>query len=458
MNESVNLLEFSTTEPVMAKTNVDGNKKTIGNVLRSIDDSIDVNSGNELLTNVKKNDSYRVIPFFYHKLPKSTDILAQKLREEARTLFLQKRSKELLDNNELKTLWNILQKNYTQPNINNEQFISYDDYLRVVKIAGEKFKIYLTSSLFLRLQSISGYPGHVNIMSLFNYTMRKVWLQQTRIGLSLYDYTGQGFLRESDLESYILELIPTLPQLEGLEKSFHSFYVCTAVRKFFFFLDSLRTGRIRIRDVLACSFLEDLLELRDEETPKDAQETNWFSAPSALSIYGHYLNLDKDHNGMLSKQELGGYGSGTLTTVFLDRLFAECITYDGEMDYKTYLDFVLALENRQEPQSLQYLFRILDFDHQGYLTSFTLNYFFKGIQEQIEALRAEPVNFDDVKDEIFDMIKPKDPTKITLKDIIDSGQGETMVSILIEFHKFWAYENREAMVVDSNIEEHQSIL
>lgn len=59
------------------------------------------------------------------------------------------------------------------------------------------FRIYLTSSLFLRLQAISGYPGHVNIMSLFNYTMRKVWLQQTRIGLSLYDYNGQGFLRES---------------------------------------------------------------------------------------------------------------------------------------------------------------------------------------------------------------------------------------------------------------------
>lgn len=45
-----------------------------------------------------------------------------------------------------------------------------------------------------------------------------------------------------DLENYILELIPTLPQLDGLEKSFYSFYVCTAVRKFFFFLDPLRTG------------------------------------------------------------------------------------------------------------------------------------------------------------------------------------------------------------------------
>lgn len=43
----------------------------------------------------------------------------------------------------------------------------------------------------------------------------------------------------------------------------------------------------------------------------------------------------------------------------------------------------------------------------------------QGIQDQIIAHRAEPVNFDDVKDEIFDMIKPKDATRITLKDLID---------------------------------------
>jgi serine/threonine-protein phosphatase 2A regulatory subunit B'' len=195
--------------------------------------------------------------------------------------------------------------------------------------------------------------------------------------------------------------------------------------------------------------LDDLLELRDEEIPKDAQEMNWFSAPSALSVYGHYLNLDKDHNGMLSKKELAGYGSGTLTSVFLERVFAECLTYDGEMDYKTYLDFVLALENRQEPQSLHYLFRILDVEHQGYLTAFTLNYFFKGIQEQILQHHQEPVNFEDVKDEIFDMIKPQDSAKITVKDLINCGQGETVMSILIEFHKFWAYENREAYVADA---------
>lgn len=34
--------------------------------------------------------------------------------------------------------------------------------------------------------------------------------------------------------------------------------------------------------------------------------------------------------------------------------------------------------------------------------------------------------------------------------IVRSGQGETVISILIEFHKFWAYENREVIVVDTN--------
>lgn len=111
------------------------------NIDENDDDDGDGKNDDEHDTNdIESNPSYAVIPVFYHKLPKSTDRLAQKIREEARTLFLQKRSKELLDNAELKMLWNLLQKNFTPPAINNEQFINYDDYLRVVKEAGEKFK------------------------------------------------------------------------------------------------------------------------------------------------------------------------------------------------------------------------------------------------------------------------------------------------------------------------------
>ena len=46
--------------------------------------------------------------------------------------------------------------------------------------------------------------------------LNQVWLQQSRIGLSLYDISGLGYLREADLENYILEMIPTLPQVCNL--------------------------------------------------------------------------------------------------------------------------------------------------------------------------------------------------------------------------------------------------
>lgn len=59
---------------------------------------------------------------------------------------------------------------------------------------------------------------------------------------------------------------------------------------------------------------------------------------------GQYLNLDKDHNGMLSKEELSRYGTGTLTSVFLDRVYQECLTYDGEMvDTHTHTFNITAL-------------------------------------------------------------------------------------------------------------------
>ena len=49
---------------------------------------------------------------------------------------------------------------------------------------------------------------------------------------------------------------------------------------------------------------------------------------------------------MLKKTELARYSPG-LTGIFIDRIFEEYQTFEGEMDYKTFLDFVLAMENKK---------------------------------------------------------------------------------------------------------------
>ncbi|CAF4750218.1 unnamed protein product [Rotaria socialis] len=54
--------------------------------------------------------------------------------------------------------------------------------------------------------------------------------------------------------------------------------------------------------------------------------------------------------------------------------------------------------------------------------------------------------FNNVQNEIFDMVKPVDSMRITLKDLINCGQGGLVLSILIDIGSFWTYENRESLI------------
>jgi len=185
-------------------------------------------------------------------------------------------------------------------------------------------------------------------------------------------------------------------------------------------------------------------------------ENNWFSIQSALKVYGAYLELDLDQNGMLSKKELSRYGSGMLTDVFIDRVFEEYQTYreaetgEREMDYKTFLDFVLAMENKNSKQAIQYFWKLIDIHHKGWLDGFTINYFFRAILMLLQRMQFDVfdvASVDDVKDEIFDMVQARQPGYITLQDLINCRQGGTVLSMLIDAAAFWRYDNRESLMM-----------
>ena len=145
--------------------------------------------------------SKEMIPTFFVNLPHEDDVLQQKLREEARAEFLQRRSKALLDNEELKRLWSLLDANASTveetpgaaSSGETEQMIGYEEYKKVKDLAGEKCQPFFTAVVFAKLQQNDPH-GRISVMAFFNYVMRKVWLHQTRIGLSLYDVTGQGYV------------------------------------------------------------------------------------------------------------------------------------------------------------------------------------------------------------------------------------------------------------------------
>lgn len=116
---------------------------------------------------------------------------------------------------------------------------------------------------------------------------------------------------------------------------------------------------------------------------------------------------------MLKKEELAKYGK-MLTDIFIDRIFEEYQTFEGEMDYKTFLDFVLAMENKKSPQALQYFFRVLDVFNKGAIDTFVINMFFRAVIQKLETRVQTDYKIDDLKDELWDMVKPQLPYCITL--------------------------------------------
>ena len=81
---------------------------------------------------------------------------------------------------------------------------------------------------------------------------------------------------------------------------------------------------------------------------------NWFSKENFERIYNKYIQLNIKENGMLSREELIKYEPG-LTTIFIDRVFEEYQKFENAIDFKQFVEFVLAMENRKDPASIRYI-------------------------------------------------------------------------------------------------------
>lgn len=109
----------------------------------------------------------------------------------------------------------------------------------------------------------------------------------------------------------MFDQIPTLPRVASLHPSFYPYYSSHSARKFLFFLDPKNTGKIHIKDLVLSPLMAELEEMRgmgerDRERERDGEReeregeremrerNNWFSARTALRVYGQFVNLDGD--------------------------------------------------------------------------------------------------------------------------------------------------------------------
>lgn len=412
------------------------------------------------------DSSYELIPRFFapRKSKKSESTLRKHVRREARARLLNKKEEELLNDGVLAKLWDEFEIHESDPK-GMSTWINYHAFTQVGEAMGDKCKRYFRPSIFLKFPQDEF--GRVSAKAVYKYITKKEKFDRDCISLLRYDKEGNGRLTEQDLEKYVYEQIPQIPQLAGVERDFYPYYMYTAVRKFIFFHDQKRRGSIPVRTLVGShvfaefnklrQLADNTEELNDGDGRSQPKTPPWFSSRSALEIYAVYLNLDTDHNGMLNKKEFMNYNGGSLTGVFVDRMFQEYRMYKSgdtgemEMDYKTFLDFVLAMRNKHTREGMEYFWRLLDIHRKGYLTVFTLNYFFRAVKQKMVELGHDPVNVRDiVASEIFDMVAPREPYKITLDDLQRSRCASAIISILTDVKGFWQYDNREILLNDQS--------
>mmetsp|Transcript_1242 Transcript_1242/g.4393 ORF Transcript_1242/g.4393 Transcript_1242/m.4393 type:complete len:236 (+) Transcript_1242:127-834(+) len=228
--------------------------------------------------------------------------------------------------------------------------------------------------------------------------------------------------------------------------------------KLLFFADPKLRRKIRIVELVTSPVFNEFLELRqyDEGDGFDeALQNNWFSLQSTSRLHSLFQQLDTCGKGSLSSQQLLAYGQGNYTELFINRVFEEHVckkrspegsSNQSEMNIEEFLTFLLAVKNRESPQSLSYFFQILDLEGQGYITGKEIHIFFREVHSKWIASETTELLQDDVTDEVFDMVGPARADRIYRRDLMSCSMGGTVTGMLTDYSEFWMYENREALV------------
>eukprot|EP01012_Entosiphon_sulcatum_P022874 TRINITY_DN27853_c0_g1_i1.p1 TRINITY_DN27853_c0_g1~~TRINITY_DN27853_c0_g1_i1.p1 ORF type:complete len:454 (+),score=105.96 TRINITY_DN27853_c0_g1_i1:68-1429(+) len=402
------------------------------------------------------------VPPFWSPLESSPDYypLKEQVQDEAKRLFLHTESQNLVD---AAWLWELLQQHTTaepaeESNTNTMDTsvssavsfgaglrLSYDGFRAINAIMAKGPGKRIPSTDFFLFERDSS--GTIPALPFFAYVCKKVVAYQTRLLLEQRDAMGDGNLVERELEDFILHLMPTLRGVRKMPESQHQHYLCHATRKFFFFLDTGKRGKISIDRLHSSDILQELVRLRtgSEEEPdeeRDMMGCNWFSLPIFLKVYMHYKELDTGVKGVLHREDMYRYNNGTLTPIFIDRV-VDVTGISGVIDFKRFIDFVLATEYVQLRASRLYYWKMLDERGEGFITPAVFRVLLEGVMEKLREKGLPEVKLDDAVAEVVDMINPKDPSRITLEDIERSGHPHLVFSILVDYLAWHNYDSRE---------------
>lgn len=253
----------------------------------------------------------------------------------------------------------------------------------------------------------------------------------------------QGYITPEVLEEFLFEKVSACPFYDKVTPSFMPYFLYGVSKAFFYFLDPVHCSRIRVRDLVRSPFLRQLLSdpadppqpgIGELSGPLGRVFPTWFCLPAQSDMYSAYLQVDSGGEGLISQEDLASLPGLSLTNSFMRQLFMSVQTFGGRLDYRGYIDLLLAISFPRNTACARYLFPILDIRNCGHLSRGDILYYLRDIIPAVTRCCGEGVqlNVDDFVDEIYDVVKPLDGETITLQDLRRTRSAEILMAYLVD--------------------------
>ncbi|KAG0425938.1 hypothetical protein HPB47_026931 [Ixodes persulcatus] len=258
----------------------------------------------------------------------------------------------------------------------------------------------------------------------------------------------RNYLLPDDFIPMMQDVIDTHPGLTFLKEAveFHSRYINTVIARIFYCVNRSWSGRITIPELRKSNFLQVLSLLEDEEDIN--QITEYFSYEHFYVIYCKFWELDKDHDLYIDRYDLSRHNEGAISMRMIERIFSGAVTRgpvqrEGKMSYSEFVWFIMSEEDKRHPRSIEYWFRCMDIDGDGYLSMYELDYFYEEQLTRMEALGIETLPFGDCLCQMLDMIQPRKKDKVSLADLKRCKMTPIFFDTFFNLEKYLDHEQRD---------------
>ncbi|PAV63362.1 hypothetical protein WR25_16157 [Diploscapter pachys] len=323
------------------------------------------------------------------------------------------------------------------------QIVKQADLRNILKNSTPPIKEAFTNDITHFLRKTSSHFGFISVVELERYIFA---YSSSMLRYSELIRQSEDLVRISadTFRNYLLDKIYACQLHSKYDKEIE-WFACYVERFVFFLLGGQQTFQVTIKSLLLSGLLEEFnICLQQLANPDPDIEINcivpfWDKFTVALDTF---KNVNSDSCGLLSLDEMIGYYCAQFSEHFLRRIFATQKTFEnGRLDFQGFVEFLVATEFRKSKSSMRYIFECLNLDGDGFLKDSDLQVAAKSV---LPLARDIPqIEVDVLTGEIFDMVHPVHPEKISLEDLDKCKLADWITGLLVDATVLEKYENRE---------------